>query len=90
MATKLIRATEKGGVIIPATSVTREVGGFLVTLTVEGLVIREKGRRLAVGPFNYGALYQEGIQRQSGLASLKPRKVTKKVSRGLLTTGQGK
>ena len=73
--------------------VEREIGSYIVTLTEHGLEPREKGRRLTVGPFSYGLLYQQGVQQASGLAPLAPRKRRKNgvsVSRGLLSTGDGK
>ncbi len=93
MATKLKPAATKPGTdeIIPAQSVTREVGKYLVTLTVDGLVIREKGRRLEVGPLSYEILYQDSLQRQAGFNPIKARTGSvHKVSRGLLSTGDGK
>lgn len=76
---------------VPAQSITREVKGLLVTIDGDGhILLREKGRRLTVGPFEIAQLYQEGIQRQAGKAPIKPRKATKSVSRGLLKTGDGK
>ena len=93
MATKLKPAFPKPGSdeVVPAQSVTREVGKYLVTLTVDGLVIREKGRRLAVGPLSYEILYQDSLQRQVGLAPVKARAGSaKRVSRGLLSTSRGR
>jgi hypothetical protein len=93
MATKLKPASTRPGTdeIIPAQTVTREVGKYLVTLTVDGLVIREKGRRLEVGPLSYEILYQDSLQRQAGLAPVKARTGSaKRVSRGLLSTSRGR
>ena len=93
MATKLKPASTRPGTeeIIPAQTVTREVGKYLVTLTVDGLVIREKGRRLDVGPLSYEILYQDSLQRQAGLAPVKARTgSSKRVSRGLLSTSRGR
>ena len=69
MATKLEKPLE------------REVGGLIVTLAPEGIYIREKGRRLKVGPLGYGVLYQRGVV--SALPSLRN---SKRVTRGLLST----
>jgi hypothetical protein len=93
MATKLKPAASKPGTneIIPAQRVTREIGKYLVTLTVDGLVIREKGRRLDVGPLSYEILYNDSLQRQAGLMPIKARSGSaKRVSRGLLSTSAGK
>ena len=93
MATKLKPASTRPGTeeIIPAQTVTREVGKYLVTLTVDGLVIREKGRRLDVGPLSYEILYQDSLQRQAGLSPVKARTgSSKRVSRGLLSTSRGR
>ena len=93
MATKLKPAHSKPGTdeLVPAQSVTREIGKYLVTLTIEGVVIREKGRRLDVGPLSYEILYTDALQRKAGLSPIKARTGSiKKVSRGLLSTSQGK
>lgn len=94
MAAKLKPSTFEGTVEIPAQVITREVKGLLVILTGNGeMLLREKGRRLGVGPFSIKQLYQDGLQRQAGNAPLKPRKLRKgssKVNRGLLGTGDGK
>lgn len=93
MATKLKRAYTRPGtdVVVPAQSVTREVGTYLVTLTVDGITIREKGRRLEVGPLSYEVLYKDSLQRQAGLSPIKARVGSaKRVSRGLLSTSAGK
>lgn len=93
MATKLKPAHTQPGTdeLVPAQTVTREIGKYLVTLTVEGLVIREKGRRLDVGPLSYEILYTDALQRQAGLSPIKARTgSTRKVSRGLLSTSRGR
>ena len=96
MATKLLPTRpdpDHPGEMLPATEVIREVRGKLIRITLEGVYIREKGRRLEVGPFDYDTLYQDGAQRAKGLAPLKPRKPRKgstTVSRGLLSTGRGR
>jgi hypothetical protein len=93
MATKLKCAHTKPGTdeVVPAQSVTREVGKYLVTLTVDGITIREKGRRLEVGPLSYEILYNDSLQRQAGLSPIKARVGSaKRVSRGLLSTSAGK
>jgi hypothetical protein len=93
MATKLKLAYTEGGLNFKAQTVTREIDGLLVTLSNEGLFLREKGRKLTVGPFDFKHLYQDGVQRQAGNAPLKPRtprKGSKQVKRGLLATGDGK
>jgi hypothetical protein len=80
--------------MLPAQQVVREVNGYIVRVTQLGLYIRKSGTRLEVGPFDFGALYQDGVQRASGLAPVKPRKPARKgavaVSRGLLQTGRGR
>ena len=93
MATKLKPAFTKPGAddVVAAQRVTREVGKYLVTLTIDGLVIREKGRRLEVGPLSYEVLYNDAVQRQAGLSPIKARVGSAtRVSRGLLSTGAGK
>ena len=94
MATKLKRgytdpATQEW---VSAQELVREVDGMLVRLTVDGLYLKEKGRRLEVGPIDYATLYRDSLQRQSGLAPIKPRKgrSAKSVSRGLLATERGR
>ena len=94
MATKLKRgytdpATQEW---VPAQELVREIDGLMVRLTVDGLYLKEKGRRLEIGPFDYATLYRDAIQRQGGLAPIKPRKgrSTKTVSRGLLATERGR
>lgn len=74
MATKLSRASEK---------VVREVGGYIVTLTPEGIYLREKGRRLTLGPKSYGALWT-----RLGWETANAGKVTK-VTRGILPLTRG-
>lgn len=82
------------GVMLPPQEVVRDVLGYLVRITRQGLYIRKAGTRLEVGPFDFGALYQDGVQRAAGLAPVKPRKPVRKgattVSRGLLQTGRGR
>jgi hypothetical protein len=96
MATKLLPTRpdpDHPGEMLPAAEVIREVRGMLIRITLEGVYIREKGRRLEVGPFDYETLYQDGAQRAKDLAPLKPRKPRKgstTVSRGLLSTGRGR
>lgn len=94
MATKLKRgytdpATQEW---VPATEVIREIDGMVVRLTVDGMFLKEKGRRLEVGPIDYATLYRDAVQRENGLAPIKPRKGgrTGLVSRGLLSTERGK
>ena len=63
----------------------------LVRLTVNGLIIREKGGRLAVGPFLYEILYNDSLQRQAGLSPIKAHAGNgKQVSRSMLSTGAGR
>ena len=94
MATKLKRgytdpATQEW---VPATEVIREIDGMVVRLTVHGIFLKEKGRRLEVGPFDYETLYRDAVQREKGLSPIKPRtgRSTKTVSRGLLATEKGR
>ncbi len=77
---------------VPATEVVREVEGMIVRLTVHGLFLKEKGRRLEVGPLDYATLYRDAVQRDNGLAPIKPRKgrSSSTVSRGLLATEKGR
>ncbi|MBI2409331.1 MAG: hypothetical protein HYV19_13630 [Gemmatimonadetes bacterium] len=77
---------------VPATEVVREVEGIIVRLTVHGIFLKEKGRRLEVGPLDYATLYRDAVQRDNGLAPIKPRKGRSKVtvSRGLLATERGR
>ena len=35
---------------------TRRDGDLVITLTVEGIMVREKGRRTSYGPVSYGKL----------------------------------
>jgi hypothetical protein len=76
---------------VRATEVVREIEGMVVRLTVDGLFLKEKGRRLEVGPIDYATLYRDAVQRDNGLAPIKPRKgrSTGLVSRGLLSTERG-
>ena len=96
MATKLLPSRPdpvRPGEMLPATEVIREVRGKLIRMTLEGIYICEKGRRLEVGPFDYATMYQDGAQRAKGLAPIKPRKPRRgatTVSRGLLSTGRGR
>ena len=97
MATKLKSERpdpKRPGVMLPAQQVVRDVHGYLVRVTQLGLYIRKSGTRLEVGPFDFGVLYQDGVQRANGLAPVKPRKPARKgaisVSRGLLQTGRGR
>lgn len=82
------------GVMLPAQEVVRDVHGYLVRVTRQGLYIRKAGTRLEVGPFDFGVMYQDGVQRANGLAPMKPRKPLRKgsvaVSRGLLQTERGR
>ena len=82
------------GVMLPAQEVIRDVHGYLVRVTRMGLYIRKAGTRLEIGPFDFGVLYQDGVQRAAGLAPMKPRKPLRKgsvtVSRGLLQTERGR
>ncbi|MHB8838192.1 MAG: hypothetical protein ACYC7F_04495 [Gemmatimonadaceae bacterium] len=77
---------------VPATEVIREVEGIIVRLTVHGIFLKEKGRRLEVGPLDYATLYRDAVQRDKGLAPIKPRTGRSRttVSRGLLATERGK
>lgn len=94
MATKLKRgytdpATQEW---VPATEVIREVEGLIVRVTVHGLYLKEKGRRLEVGPLEFETLYRDAVQREKGFSPIKPRTGRSKtsVSRGLLATEKGK
>ncbi len=94
MATKLKRgytdpATQEW---VSATEVIREVEGMIVRLTVHGIFLKEKGRRLEVGPLDYATLYRDAVQRSNGLSPIKPRKgrSATTVSRGLLATEKGR
>jgi hypothetical protein len=77
---------------VSATEVIREVEGMIVRLTVHGLFLKEKGRRLEIGPLDYATLYRDAVQRDNGFAPIKPRKgrSTAPVSRGLLATEKGR
>jgi len=77
---------------VSATEVIREVDGMIVRLTVHGICLKEKGRRLEVGPLDYATLYRDAVQRDHGLSPIKPRKgrSTAAVSRGLLATEKGR
>lgn len=77
---------------VPATEVIREIEGMVVRLTIHGLFLKEKGRRLEIGPLDYESLYRDAVQRQNGHRPIKPRKgrSTAAVSRGLLATERGK
>jgi hypothetical protein len=77
---------------VPPTEVVREVEGMIVRLTVHGIFLKEKGRRLEVGPLDYQTLYRDAVQRSNGLSPIKPRKgsTTATVSRGLLATERGR
>ena len=96
MATKLkpSRPDPKNpGTMLPAQEVVREIHGLIVRMTMQGLYIRERNRRIESGPFDYQTMYHDGLQRAKGLAPLKPRKARKgsvTVSRGLLSTGRGR
>ncbi|MBW7932151.1 MAG: hypothetical protein H3C62_00790 [Gemmatimonadaceae bacterium] len=94
MPTRLKPGYTKPGTdeFIPAQTVVREIGGLIVTLTVHGLCIREKGRRVEVGPLSYETLYRDSLQRANGLVPIKPRARgrSKQVSRGLLAVTKGR
>ncbi|HEY3287056.1 MAG TPA: hypothetical protein VGJ96_08045 [Gemmatimonadaceae bacterium] len=77
---------------VPATEVIREIDGMVVRLTVHGIFLKEKGRRLEIGPLDYASLYRDAVQRDKGLAPIKPRAGRSKttVSRGLLATERGR
>ncbi|MBW7932557.1 MAG: hypothetical protein H3C62_02880 [Gemmatimonadaceae bacterium] len=77
---------------VPPTEVVREVDGMIVRLTVHGLFLKEKGRRLEIGPLDYETLYRDAVQRSNGLSPIKPRKgrASAPVSRGLLATERGR
>jgi hypothetical protein len=77
---------------VPATEVIREIDGMIVRLTVHGVFLKEKGRRLEIGPLDYASLYRDAVQREKGLAPIKPRTGRSKttVSRGLLATERGR
>ena len=94
MATKLKKgytdpATQEW---VPATEVIREIDGMIVRITVHGIYLKEKGRRLEIGPLEYETLYRDAVQRSNGLAPIKPRKGRSNttVSRGLLATEKGR
>ncbi len=55
MATKLTRNVTR---IVP----TRRDGDLVITLTSEGLMVREKGRRISYGPIAYGKLLLDGAR----------------------------
>lgn len=69
MATRLQR---------PVTRVvdTRKHGELVVTMTTDGLVIREKGRRTAYACPSYGELYQRAVH-----AEVESRKRSKRTRR---------
>ena len=94
MPTKLKRGftDPKTNEWVPPTEVVREVDGMIVRVTVHGIFLKEKGRRLEVGPLDYDSLYRDAVQRSQGLAPIKPRqgKTTAPVSRGLLATERGR
>jgi hypothetical protein len=94
MPTKLKRGytDPKTQAWVPPTEVVREVEGMIVRLTVHGVFLKEKGRRLEVGPLDYASLYRHAVQRSQGLAPIKPRqgRKTAPVSRGLLATERGR
>lgn len=75
MATKLAKRVER----------ETPDGKYVVTLTVEGIMLREKGRRLAVGPLDYEVLYLQGVRAKVQRDQEQRPKRRKKVSRGLLS-----
>ena len=67
---------------------SRVIGEYVVTLSLDGIAIREKGKRLTAGPIPVGAVYQRAIQ-----ADVERTRRTRTrhhgVSRGLLATERG-
>ncbi len=61
--------------------------GLVVTLTPEGIYLREHGRRLKVGPLDLATLYTRGVR-----AQVEAKRVTKtrrkRITRGLLGAGR--
>lgn len=68
--------------------VSRVVDGrMVITLTREGVYVRERGRRQSYGPIPYGALLiQAAREYADGVRAAKRRK-TRRVTRGHLSVG---
>ena len=55
MTTRLTKPVKR---VVPS----RTHGALVLTLTVEGVMVREQGRRLTYGPIPYGKLLQDGAR----------------------------
>jgi hypothetical protein len=75
--------------IAPITKpVSRVVTGKLVvTLTREGVYLRERGRRRAYGPIPYGILFLQAAREYADGVRAARRKKPRRVRRGHLTVG---
>lgn len=49
---------------------TRDGDALVVTLTVEGLTVREKGKRRTYGPIPYGRLFLQAAEMATGKPSI--------------------
>lgn len=64
----------------------REIDGYIVRISPQGLLIREKGRRKWFGPLPYGHLFIQAVRAEVHLPGpSKPRTQGRAVSRGLLS-----
>lgn len=64
----------------------REIDGYIVRISPQGLMIREKKHRKWYGPLPFGLLFIQAVRMEVGLPG--PRPANHNVSRGLLTTGR--
>ena len=55
MATRLSKPVVR---VVP----TRRDGDLVITLTAEGIMVREKGRRTTYGPISYGKVLLDGAR----------------------------
>jgi hypothetical protein len=62
-------------------------GRLVVTLTREGVYLRERGRRRAYGPVPYGILFLQAAREYADGVRAARRKKPRRVSRGHLTVG---
>ena len=68
--------------------VSRVVDGrVVITLTREGVYVRERGRRQSYGPISYGTLLIQAAREYADGVRVAKRKKTRRVTRGHLSVG---
>ena len=60
---------------------------MVITLTREGVYVRERGRRQSYGPIPYGALLIQAAREYADGVRAAKRKKTRRVTRGHLSVG---